>query len=32
VHIAYDDARFATRSGRGRLGQAVTLATGAPGC
>jgi inner membrane protein len=32
VHIAYDDARFATRPGRGRLGQSVTLATGAVGC
>jgi inner membrane protein len=32
VRIEYQDARFATSPARGRLGQSVTLPTGAPGC
>ncbi len=32
VRISYHDARFGLRQGRGRLGQTVALATGAPGC
>jgi inner membrane protein len=32
IGIAYDDARFALVPGRGRLGQSVTLPTGAPNC
>jgi inner membrane protein len=32
VRISYGDGRFGLRPGRARLGQAVAVATGAPGC
>jgi inner membrane protein len=32
VRISYHDARFGLRQGRGRLGETVAVATGAPGC
>jgi inner membrane protein len=32
VRIDFQDARFGDRPGTGRLGQSVTLPTGAPGC
>jgi len=32
VRVTYQDARFGGFSGRGRLGQSVAVATGAPGC
>jgi inner membrane protein len=32
VRVNFQDARFGNRPGAGRLGQSVTLPTGAPGC
>mgnify|MGYP001556111402 CR=1 FL=1 len=32
LRVYFQDARFGFRPARGRLGQSVTLATGAPGC